>query len=314
MKYAISFNGGKESLIILHKYLDLIKEGKAIVFRIIEENEFEEISAYIKNMQKLYSLKIYEFTHMKEGINILKSKHHIDIIILGMRATDPNCENVTTYCYTDNDWPLIMRYSPLLEWKYSDVWDYIDFYNLPVCSLYEQGYTSLGVSTNTFPNFSLFNEKGFFNHARELTNESYEREGRIKAHLPISFCGKVVHGKGMGKKLGFATANLDLTNIFFLDEGVYCGTCILTKLTKTISGIKYQTQESKMVMSVGINPTFGDKSLEVHILRTYDEDFYGKQLFVTATHFIRKMKKFNNIDELIAQINLDIIQAKFLLS
>ena len=117
------------------------------------------------------------------------------------------------YQNTDEGWPSIMRYNPLLDWSYSDVWNYINFYNLPICPLYEKGYTSLGLTTNTFPNYSLFSNNEFL-HARELKDETLEREGRIKAKLPLSFSGKVIRGKRMGKQLGFATCLSHFLDIF----------------------------------------------------------------------------------------------------
>ena len=298
MKYAISFNGGKESLIVLHRNIEKIKNGEALVFRVKMENEFEEIEKYIEEVKNKYLFDIIEFTDMKECIESLKSRYNVEIIVLGVRRTDPNCSNCTVYQPTDKDWPYIMRYSPLLDWSYSDVWNYIDFHSLLICSLYEKGYTSIGTKHNTFPNYYLFNGKDF-NHAKTLLEDKYEREGRIKNSLPFSFSGKVVRGKGLGKGLGFPTANLDV--ILNIDEGVYYGTCIKNR------------KEEKIVMSVGINPTFNDKSVEVHILKKYSEDFYDDILFVNVKGFIRKMNKYNSIEELISAINKDIKISEYLL-
>lgn len=291
MKRAVSFNGGKESLVILYQNLLDIQEGKTLVFRIKEENEFSEIEEYIGKIKGKYGINVIEFLDVKESIEILKKDYNVEIVVLGVRKSDPKGETYSVYQPTDNGWDMIMRYHPLLDWSYADVWNYIDFYSLPVCSLYEKGYTSLGVKNNTFPNYSLFVD-GNYLHARELKDETLEREGRIKSKLPISFSGKVIHGKGMGKQLGFPTANLDVK--MDIDEGVYYGSCIL------------KDKEEKMVMSVGVNPTFGDKSVEVHILKKYEQDFYDEILSVNVKGFIRKMKKYDNLENLIKDINKDI--------
>ena len=157
--------------------------------------------------------------------------------------------------------------------------------------MYENGYTSLGIKSNTFPNYSLFLENKFI-HARNLEDQTLEREGRIRCKLPLSFSGKVIHGKGLAKQLGFATANIDVE--LHIDEGVYYGTCVL------------KNKKEKMVMSIGINPTFGDKSVEVHILQQYEDDFYDEILHVNIVGFIRKMKKYDDMCCLISDINKDI--------
>ena len=269
------------------------------------KNEFKEVETYIENIKSKFLIQIIEFTDMKNCIEVLKQEYNIDIIVLGVRRTDPNCSNASVYQATDEDWPYIMRYNPLLDWTYSDVWDYIELYSLSVCSLYEKGYTSLGTFDNTFPNYYLFDGIKF-KHAKNLIEEKYEREGRIKVSLPFSFSGRVIHGKGIGKNLGFPTANLDIDLIFreskCLDEGIYYGTCILA------------SKIEKMVLSVGFNPVFQDKSVEVHILQTYVEDFYDHILNVSIKGFIRKSNNYDSMKDLISAINKDIEFSNFLMS
>lgn len=84
---------------------------------------------------------------------------------------------------TDPNWPQIMRVSPLLDWHFSDIWDYLLFYKVPYCKLYDLGYTSLGSSSNTVRNPSLAyfdtnQGKNVYLPAYKLINESEERSGR----------------------------------------------------------------------------------------------------------------------------------------
>ena len=165
--------------------------------------------------------------------------------------------------------------------------------------MYEKGYTSLGEKTKTFPHYDLFDARAsIFKHARELTEISQEREGRIKTPLPMCFSGKVIHGKGLGKQLGFPTANLDCS--IDLTPGVYSGECQINK-----------GSVEKMVMSVGTSPMFGDNTVEVHIINQGLEDFYGETLYVKVTHFIRKMRNFPSKEILIENIQKDISVANF---
>lgn len=84
---------------------------------------------------------------------------------------------------TDPSWPSVMRVNPLLDWHYSDIWNYLLFYKVPYCNLYDEGYTSLGSASSTIRNPSLIHYsaklgKEIFLPAYKLLNEAEERSGR----------------------------------------------------------------------------------------------------------------------------------------
>ncbi|KAG5893130.1 hypothetical protein JTB14_034150 [Gonioctena quinquepunctata] len=67
----------------------------------------------------------------------------------------------------------------------------------------------------------------------------------------------------------------------------------------------------KMVMSIGWNPFYKNstKSMETHVLHTFDADFYGKELRVVILGYLRPEKNFGSLEELIAAIKNDIENA-----
>lgn len=85
---------------------------------------------------------------------------------------------------TDPDWPQVMRVNPVLDWKYSDIWNLLLTCQIPYCKLYNWGYTSLGSTTNTVPNpdLKIKDVSGADKHlpAYDLTDETKERNGRLR--------------------------------------------------------------------------------------------------------------------------------------
>ncbi|ORZ24087.1 Phosphoadenosine phosphosulfate reductase family-domain-containing protein [Absidia repens] len=82
---------------------------------------------------------------------------------------------------TDSGWPEFMRVHPIIDWTYKDIWDFLLRLRIPYCSLYDEGFTSLGSMENTHPNPNLAQEEdqGKYKPAFMLTNDSYERCGRF---------------------------------------------------------------------------------------------------------------------------------------
>ena len=113
--------------------------------------------------------------------------------------------------------------------------------------------------------------------------------------------GKVQKGKQLGKKIGFPTANIDIKNYVLACPGVYAVKAKLTNSSKIIKGIA----------NLGYRPTFNGKKilLETHLFN-FSGNIYNKYLIVEFLRFIRKEKKFNNVDLLKKQIKIDLLIAK----
>lgn len=78
---------------------------------------------------------------------------------------------------TDSNWPQVMRVNPILEWDYSNVWEFLRTLQIPYCSLYDRGYTSIGNSKNTVFNSALRTKNGYL-PAHLLEDGNLERVGR----------------------------------------------------------------------------------------------------------------------------------------
>ncbi|CAL7943545.1 unnamed protein product [Xylocopa violacea] len=124
-------------------------------------------------------------------------------------------------------------------------------------------------------------------------------------NLPFFLSGLVVKGFGRGSKaLGTPTANLEDKVVDSLPAdfktGVYYGwACI-------------DIQVYEMVASVGWNPFYKNekKTVELHLLHKFENDFYGKQIKAIFTGYIRPEKDFTSEEELIKAIKHDIEFAK----
>ena len=118
-----------------------------------------------------------------------------------------------------------------------------------------------------------------------------------------SIIGKVLKGRQLGTKIGFPTANIDIKKYVISKPGVYGVNVRYNKSSNLIKGIA----------NLGYRPTFKGKKilLEVHLFN-FSGNLYNKYLTVNFEKFIRKEKKFKNIDHLKKQIKLDIQKAKYI--
>ncbi len=108
--------------------------------------------------------------------------------------------------------------------------------------------------------------------------------------------GVVKKGKGIGKQIGFATANIHIEEDYKLipKDGVYT-------VTSTIDNhIIYG------MMNIGYNPTVSgtEKSIEVNFF-DFDQNLYGKKIQVDIVERIRDEQKFNSLEELKNQLKKD---------
>lgn len=116
--------------------------------------------------------------------------------------------------------------------------------------------------------------------------------------------GKVIHGAGRGKGLGYPTANLDTDPSLLPESGVYAVWLLIEDDDTPYMG----------AANIGTNPTFGAHALglEVHILG-YSGDLYGRKIELFPVARIRPELKYENEATLVEQIKKDIIQIRAIL-
>lgn len=152
-------------------------------------------------------------------------------------------------------------------------------------------------------------ERGMEVHGHELVAEGgrpvtatrirgllAEGEVRPAAELlgrPYSVEGTVRPGRGEGRDFGFATANLEVAPMLLaVGEGVYASYAV-------VDGARY-----KAAVNVGVAATFADSStanIEVHLL-DFDADIYGQPIEVQFIEWLRPMRTFDTLEELIATV------------
>ena len=131
---------------------------------------------------------------------------------------------------------------------------------------------------------------------------------------PYEVQGVVVHGDARGRLLGFPTANVKPEQPYVIPKsGVYAiEVRVLPKAGSADSGTHRHG-----VLNVGVRPTFdvpgGQLKLEAHLF-DFTGDLYGREIALIFHSFIRPERKFESIDELVAQITNDAEQSRALLS
>ncbi|MEH7381067.1 riboflavin biosynthesis protein RibF [Bacillus sp. JJ1533] len=122
---------------------------------------------------------------------------------------------------------------------------------------------------------------------------------------PYSITGKVVHGEALGRTLGFPTINLgEMESYVFPKSGVYLGTA-------EIQNESDANEIWNVLISAGYRPTVDGKGylIEAYLI-DYSGDLYGKTVSVSFLRYMREEIKFNGLDPLIKQMELDKMEAR----
>lgn len=167
-----SYNGGKDACVIVHllraAHANFLREkqkkqcagGKLIKPRMIyfeHADEFPEVEALLHDTCKQFDLNMVSFEKgigYVDGLELLVETNHNShpmAIVLGTRTGDPNAGSQGVWAPSSHFLPPFMRVNPIISWTFGHVWHFLRLYGLPYCSLYDEGYTSLGTTKDTLP-------------------------------------------------------------------------------------------------------------------------------------------------------------------
>lgn len=108
---------------------------------------------------------------------------HIEAILVGTRRDDPHGATLSFRNMTDPDWPRFERVHPIINWSYKDVWIFLRKLGVPYCTLYDQGYTSLGSTYNTHPNPALLITHSCVSSTSDLSDTTQDQT-RTQTQIP----------------------------------------------------------------------------------------------------------------------------------
>jgi len=148
-------------------------------------------------------------------------------------------------------------------------------------------------------------------HIRQLLAEGEVREAARLLGRSHQVRGTVVRGDGRGAEmLGFPTANLSVPpEIALPADGVYAGRYARPGSSNPPGGFR-------AAISLGRPPTFYDNTepgsarvLEAHLI-DFEGDLYGEQAHVSFDRLLHPQKRFDEVEQLIAQMETDVQDAR----
>jgi riboflavin kinase / FMN adenylyltransferase len=139
-------------------------------------------------------------------------------------------------------------------------------------------------------------------------------EGRVEGAAlllgrPAEVTGTVVRGAGRGRALGIPTANLDVEGDLPLKTGIYAARAQLLERGASGKG------DHRAAVSVGTNPTFTGPgpapiTVEAYLLDYPGADLYGARVRLLLQARLRDERRFDSVDELLAEIHRDVARTR----
>lgn len=144
------------------------------------------------------------------------------------------------------------------------------------------------------PRFDVDGERVSTTKIRALLENNRIKEANELLSREFSISGDIVEGRGVGAKIGFPTANLDVSKDKFLPKGVFAACTV-------IEGVSFP-----VILNIGAKPTFklSYGTVEAHVIN-FNGNLYGKTLTVYLLDFLRNISRFNTVKELTQQLKKD---------
>ncbi len=169
----------------------------------------------------------------------------------------------------------------------------------------------LGVGCDIVPKVELDGVTVSSTHIRNLIAQGEMAEAvRFLGH-PHVLTGTVLHGKGLGGRLGFPTANLTFpAGLLIPAHGVYATKIwVLPDYPDNHEPLGPQHLPGEgpypAVTNVGVRPTVEDErtlKAEPYILDGFHGDLYGRTVRLEFFHYLRPERKFDSLDDLRAEV------------
>lgn len=124
---------------------------------------------------------------------------------------------------------------------------------------------------------------------------------RLLLGRPVSYEGTVLSGRGLGRTLGFPTANIGIPSGKIVPQyGVY------------VSYLLYESRIIPSVSSIGVRPTVEKAGVHPMIetnMHYVDIDLYGKTINVFPVRKIREEQRFSDLEALRIQVGKDLVES-----
>jgi riboflavin kinase/FMN adenylyltransferase len=138
---------------------------------------------------------------------------------------------------------------------------------------------------------------------RGLIKKGKLKEAEKLLGRKFSFRGKVVKGKGLGRRINFPTANIFPSDYILPPQGIYAAAAV------------FKTRVFLAAVNIGLRPTVSSgakKILEAHIIK-FNKNILGKFITIVFLGKIREEKKFDSLQQLKLAIEKDIkvVTAKY---
>lgn len=127
---AISFNGGKDCLVLLLLFLSslgtptIAPTSTVQSVYVMSSHPFAEVDDFVDACVRAYALDLHRYAlPMRSAFATYLREHpKIKAVFVGTRRTDPHGEFLGHFDRTDHGWPDFMRVQPVIDWHYQEVW------------------------------------------------------------------------------------------------------------------------------------------------------------------------------------------------